>query len=90
MQPTAVPSDKELLDAVLKMTEFLYVQNILLRGLLRRTRVAGWKNKLDNAINSLEANLAREDFQRTYVLPIRDQQDLREILEKFQNFGTIH
>jgi hypothetical protein len=90
MTSSQVPSDKDLLSALLEMTEFLYVQNILLRGLLRRAGVVGWKNKLDSAKDSAQASLAREDFQRTYVQPIRDQQELREVLEKFQRFGTVH
>ncbi len=90
MEPLHVPSDKELLDGLQEMTRFLYVQNILLRGLLRRSGLADWKNKLDSEKGSVVATLAYEDFQRTYALAIQDAQKWREFLETFPTSITVH
>jgi hypothetical protein len=90
MAPSHIPSDKELLAGLLEMTQLLYVQNILLRGLLRRSGLAGWKSKLDSEKDSVVAILAREDFQRTYALAVQDAQKWHEFLEKFPTSITIH
>jgi hypothetical protein len=84
-----VPSDKEIIDTLLQACEGLYVQNILLRGFLHRAGVADVHGKLGTAKDSVEASLARANFQKIFALGVRSQQEMREFLEKLPSSGSI-
>lgn len=84
-----IPSDKEIVDALLPVCEHLYVQNILLKGLVRKAGVADWRDKMDKQANSVVASLARADFQKQYAQAVREQQALREMLTSFLDSGTV-
>lgn len=74
-------TDAELVKALLDACEGLWVQNIQLRGLLRRSGLGDWKSKLDSEESSVAASLARAAFRRNYAQAVQQEQALRAWLE---------
>jgi hypothetical protein len=83
-----IPSEREVIEVLLKCCEDLYVQNIVLRGMVRRSGVGDWRNKLDTSKESLVANLARQAFQQQYGQAVRNSEELRKFAESLPDSGS--
>lgn len=84
-----IPSEKELTEALLQACESLFVQNLVLKQILRKARVADWRGKLDSEANSVVASLAHEVFQKRYEQAIRTQQELKKFVESLPSVGAV-
>jgi hypothetical protein len=82
-------SDKEIVDGLVGMCEMLFVQNILLKGLVRKAGVADWRDKMGKQANSVVASLAHEAFQKQYAQAVRDHQAFRKFLEDLPGSDSV-
>jgi hypothetical protein len=71
------------------MCEMLYVQNILLKGLVRRAGVADWRDRLGKKASPVVATLAREDFRKRYAQAVRDHEQFRSFLETLPGSDSV-
>ena len=77
-----IPTDKELNEALLAMLEDLFVENILLKGQVRRARRAGYSDNADRRGLKAAAELARTSFRRQYTQATQSTDHLSELRQK--------
>ena len=84
-----LPSDQEVIEALLSALENLYVQNIDLRGQVRSAKFAGWRDTRDTQGASFAANHVREGFRSGYAQAVQSIQTLKAWLEALPTSGRI-
>ena len=83
------PSDQEVIETLLRASEMLYVQTLLLRVILQESKVEGWRDRMDILANSDAANFVRAEFQRTYAQAVRTRQALDQFLVNLPTSDSI-
>jgi len=84
-----IPTDQELIGALLLALENLYVEHILALGQLRRARFAGFHDSADKLGLEVVAQTAREVFRKRYAQAVQNQQELRAFLEALPTSYSI-
>jgi hypothetical protein len=84
-----IPTDKELIEALLSTLENFYVEHILLMDQLRRARAEGFHDSADKLGLEATALYVRESFRKQYAQAIRTQQTLRVFLESLPTSDSV-